>query len=626
MYKDLKRSLEKEIKNYQKLCIHRRLLSCKNDIKSLWKNINQITPFKRKSSNIPVEIKNVASANKFNNYFCTIGESVFKEVNKSGNILNTVGQKLHDYPQFDIHEVTTREVLETVKSLKDSNSTGIDNIKTSFIKDSVDSLLTIITFLVNYSIKTRKVPQLWKTAIVIPIYKNVGSKTDPSNYRPISLLPILSKILEKIVARQLICHMERYKIINEKQFGFRLKSSTNTALSYVCENIYNSLDKNKISLLILLDLSKAFDSISHQMLFEALRAYNIYHEWFHDYLNNRLQKTKIADVYSDVSKISYGVPQGSILGPILFTIFVNELETLIRDFKHANVKVDFVTYADDTQLIFNSEFKDYNNLIQHASLVTNKVINWFTSLRLKINIKKTQCMLMCTKTQSNKIDKSLKYIILNDTRIDFVDSVVNLGIAIDYNMKFKTHINNLYKKIFSTLLYINKTRKYHSFLTRKLITEQLALSHLNYCRNIWSACNKAQKTQIQRLINFGSKIIFDLGKHDRATECINKLHWLNAENSFKFSIGCEMYKTVNNLLNNNVTHTIQLTDKIQTRSNKTIYKIPNYFNKYGENTLTVRSIRFWNLLPDYIQEAKSLNVFKKQLSNYLLNNEQLNVN
>ena len=208
---------------------------------------------------------------------------------------------------------------------------------------------------------TGNYPDLWKHPYVVPVFKS-GDVENIGNYRPISLLPIISKILEKIVANQLISFLETNKLLVNNQHGFRPNLSTETALLTVTNKIYENIENKKISLLLLLDLSKAFDSVHHQILLDKCTKLSIDNFWFDSYLKDRIQSVRIGTVLSSPTKISFGVPQGSILGPLLFLIYINDLPQFIRDCL-------LVIYADDTQILLTGDIDKINELMQRAKVI-----------------------------------------------------------------------------------------------------------------------------------------------------------------------------------------------------------------------------------------------------------------
>ena len=260
-------------------------------------------------------------------------------------------------------------VILTFKRLKETNASGSDDLEYRFIRDSLPVTAFYITIIVNTSIVTGIYATMWKHALVVPAFKS-GDFDDPSNFRPISILPVISKILERIIADQLMAYLEENNLISNTQHGFRSKLSTETALLAVTEKIYENIDNNRISLLSLLDLSKAFDSVNHELLLEKMQAINVDRFWFENYLSNRTQSVKIDTHISSKMEIEFGVPQGSILGPVLFVIFVNDVSQLATE-------CQIEQFADDTQILHTGTVKEINQLIKKAENTLTLAKNHF---------------------------------------------------------------------------------------------------------------------------------------------------------------------------------------------------------------------------------------------------------
>ena len=257
-----------------------------------------------------------------------------------------------------------------------------------------------------------------------------------------------------------------------------------------------------------MDLTKAFDSVPYFLLLDVLKYYNLYPPWFESYLNDRSQCTKLGSLISDPLPIDFAVPQGSILGKILFLVYINEVKQFTHRYHHPHVKYKIIVYADDTQLLLTCKPEYFDEMKNFASTIASDIIDFYLSLKLMTNMSKNQCILFSTKNQLNKIPENERYLNIKGVKIKFSESLKTLGVTFDQDMKFKKHVNKLYVSIFNKLLYINKCRNTLNFLTRKLLVEHCALSHLNYCRDIWGFLSYEQKTQLQKLLSFGAKIVF----------------------------------------------------------------------------------------------------------------------
>ena len=280
--------------------------------------------------------------------------------------------------------VNCETVILTIKDLRETSAVGSDGISLRFIRDGLFILAFYLTVIINTSIVTYTFPDLWKHPFVVAAYKS-GDIDDASNNRPISILPVLSKVLEKIDANQLIIYLETNRLLSISLHGFRPKLSIETALLKISDRIYFNMDNKKVFLLLLLDLSKAFDSVNHNILLQKCQKLNIDPRWFQSYLSNRHQSVKMGNVLSSPSEVTFGVPQGSILGPILFNIYVNDLKKFLP-------KCFLIQYADDTQILIEGNIGDLLTLIQRAEEILKSAKLYFLSNGLLVNETKTQAI------------------------------------------------------------------------------------------------------------------------------------------------------------------------------------------------------------------------------------------
>ena len=502
-------------------------------------------------------------------------------------------------------------VILVFKDLNDTNAFGSDGIPFSYLKDALPVLIFYIFVIINTSIVTGIFPKSWKHPFVIPYFKN-GDTDNVGNYRPISLLPILSKVLEKIVANQLMSYLETNELLSQSQHGFRKNLSTETALLKVNEYIYNNIDNKNISLLLLLDLSKAFDSVSHRILLTKCSDMNIDQFWFENYLSDRIQSVKLDSMVSSPREVKYGVPQGSILGPILFLIYINDMSKILKEYI-------LVQYADDTQIILSGKMQDLPDLVTRAEKSLRDAKNYFQINGLNVNERKTQCIFIGSRQLIAQIPPETK-IYFGDTPIVPSSTVKNLGVHMDQYMLFDVHINHMSRKINGLLIALNRIKDRLDKQSREIVVQSLALSIINYCLRVWSMTTNEQIERVQKLQNFAARVVHGgARKYDHVTPIIKELKWLKIENKIVFDICIFTYKVCHNMLPDwlfsfPVNHYINTRT---TRQSSNLY-VARRKTDIGTRAISVKGPKLFNAIPSAVQKQPTLIRFKDKLKKYLL--------
>lgn len=620
-YKSKKKLVKRDIQKAKSEYFKGKFNECGKDTSKTWKIVKTLVPnkvIKSKVSNFEdIERK----VEEFNNFFANVGKVTYEKTQRS---LENVNVPLEDMPinvnletNFRPQPVTVETVILTIKHLKDTRAVGADGIALQFVRDSLPVIVFYILIIINTSIVTGIYPSLWKYAIINPTYKS-GDTDEITNYRPISLLPILSKILEKIVANQLMEYLETNYLLSKTQHGFRSNLSTETALIKVTNKIYENMDRNKISLLTLCDLSKAFDSVNHETLLQKLRNHQIDNFWFENYISHRCQSVKLGNAVSSKEAVTFGVPQGSILGPILFLIFVNDMGMLETE------NCIMIQYADDTQFLHTGTVNELDVLKSNAESTLKAVANYFNANGLLINANKTQCIIIGSRQNLAKIPNEIK-IKCDGYDISPCNVVKNLGVYIDRYMTFETHIDELYKKTIGILMYINRIKDKFERNIRIAVVQVLALSILNYCSLIWGAACNTQIFRIQKLQNFAARIATGgVGKYDHITPHIRNLKWLKMNNKFNFDLCIFVFKIIINkkipdwIINITTVGTLNPRTTRQSSS----LAIPRTNSCMGDKNVEVRGPKIWNELPNSVKESHSFYTFKKRLKDYFLRFKQ----
>jgi len=391
-----------------------------------------------------------------------------------------------------LEETSECEISNLISSFKSNESSGPYGISCGLLKENVHLLSTPLCYIFNLSLTTSVVPDKFKIAKVVPVYKK-GSTTLTSNYRPISLLSIFNKLLEKVVYSRLFNFLNKNHALYKFQFGFRKHHSTSLSLLDVMDMCYKNIDKNNKAIGIFLDLQKAFDTVDHKVLLCKLQYYGIcglLFNWLKHYLSNRKQYTVVNGVSSSINDISCGVPQGSVLGPLLFLIYMNDISYAVPDH-------DLKLFADDTNVFIFGP--DLTVLEYKANLCLANLELWFRANKLSINIDKT-CYTLFSSTKKNSAAISLN-LLINGQRISKVASCKYLGVIIDEALAWNEHIDYLYKKLlkFTSLFY-----KLRSFVPKNCLYKlyyAFVFPHINYGAEVYANCTKSSIDKLNTLNN-----------------------------------------------------------------------------------------------------------------------------
>lgn len=441
-----------------------------NICKATWALINEL----RNKNSHPVMTTSI-SADDFNFYFINIPTNIKKSLPENNtsplSYMNNITSSAasNSLQPFSFQPVTFIEIRDIIDSLKNSNSKDAYELNTSTVKSVKDIIIIPLTNAINRCIESNTFPDFLKLAKVIPIHKK-GDMEDPNNYRPISILPIFSKIYEKVLSKQIAAYFESNNLFNISQFGYRSNLSTVDAMMSLVTEIIECLEDREFSFSTFLDLTKAFDCMSHSILLEKLIKYNFSRascSLIDSYLSNRKQFVYVNDNTSSLLPISQGVPQGSILGPLLFLIYINDLPTVISN--------KTILYVDDTNIVNRSpSFSDLFN--QSNSSICN-INKWFLANELSSNPTKTQQLLISNRTHSFKNPPSITF----------------LGIQIDPRLKWDEHVSTLSKKICKTIFLLRNMSKAVS--RDVLLTTYFALchSHIAYALLIWGHSSPAMR-------------------------------------------------------------------------------------------------------------------------------------
>lgn len=492
---DIKKKIRQSKKNYYSQLFQK----LKHDIKGTWQNISMLLNKTKNKKKFPSFFRDddnniisdkVQIANKFNTFFATIGSNLASKIKKQNKSFKDY-LLAPNHPLFKFCNIDETKIDTIIKDLAPKTSFGFDGISSKLVKYIRLSLLKPITLIINQMLHTGIFPNKLKIAKINPIYKK-GDENLFTNYRPISLLPTLSKIFEKVVFQQVYNHFQEKKLFFNAQYGFRTGHSIEFAAIELIDKIISRMDKMETPIGIFLDLSKAFDTLDHDILLQKLKYYgfnDIALKLMHSYLNNRKQYVQIEEANSDFLSVTTGVPQGSVLGPLLFIIYMN-------DISNASTLFEFILYADDTSLTTTVEIiiREGNiyDLQARINSELSKINEWLKVNRLSLNITKTKYM-MFHMHNKNVPQIELK---IDDVVIEQVSEFNFLGITISEDLKWKKHIDKISNRISRNIGVLNKLKHYLPVPTKLSIYNSLILSHINFGLLIWGySCERILKLQ-----------------------------------------------------------------------------------------------------------------------------------
>jgi hypothetical protein len=442
-------------------------------------------------------------------------------------------------------------------------------------------------------------PPSFKEAVVTPLLKkNSLDKNTLKNYRPVSNLPFLSKILEKVVLSQLADHLASSGMIEPFQSAYRADHSTETALLRVVNDLLTACDDGTVSILSLLDLSAAFDTLDHKILLKRLNVTfgisGVALEWFRSYLVGRSHVVQVSGISSNQAESMYGVPQGSVLGPVLFTMYMQPLGSVLR--RH---NMQYHMFADDSQLYKSSLPCQFPNLVKSTEDCISSVKDWMTTNRLKMNDDKTEIIPIGTKPKLSATPE-VSVLILSDTQISFAHKVRDLGVILDSCLTMNHHISNLCRSVFLELRRLSQIRPYLSMEAAKKLASAFILSRLDYCNSLLAGLPDVKLDRLQRLQNHAARVVLKKRKRDHAKPLLRTLHWLPVSARIEHKIASLCFRCMHSsaptylselLTPYNPTRTLRSSDAGH-------FVVPRKkLNQYGSLSFSFAAPTVWNSLP-----------------------------
>ena len=555
-------------------------------------------------------------ANHFVDYFTDLGNIYADRIKakpKSRDQSSTNDLIIED--SIEMNPIAENEIDKYINELKDMAAPGVDNIETKTIKAIKIYIVQPLTHIFNICLDTNTFPDSFKLAIIKPIFK-AKEKYKTENYRPISLLTHFSKLLEKCIKHRLITFFNYNNIISKSQFGFLNNLSTQDAIHSLTSKISSSIDLSLKSIAIFLDLAKAFDTVDHQILIQKLHNVGIRGsplQLIESYLSNRTQHVKIDNHLSKPRTLSVGVPQGTVLGPILFLIYINDLCNI-----HLNGRL--VSYADDTALIFTGSTLE--STIHTAETELKKVYEWLDNNLLTLNLSKTIYMTFFNTHSNNKNNDNPVSIRMHESTCKDNDHTCNcyklvrveqtkyLGIIIDETLKWKPHIQSIIRKIRLLAYKFYRLRSILNISNLKLLYYAIVQSYLQYAIIGWRGVLDTHLNPLQVLQNYIVKIILNHPKY-YSTNCIyDEAKLLTIRQLYLKTLLLHTFKNQHILKNVNNIH--------NTRNTQIRLPISRKHTSFGQKQSDYLGPKFFNTLPNDLILSKDYDTFKYKLHTWIL--------
>ena len=556
---------------------------------------------------------NLYYANEINNFFCAIGPNFAEKIEHISN------KRPEDFfhkkviPSIYFEPPALTEKFDQIMALKDK-AVGHDNISSFFLKAARHVITPYLHQLIDYSFNERIFPNSCKIARIAPIYKT-GAEDETNNYRPISILTCISKIIEKIIYARLIKFTKKHQVIHANQYGFQSKVSTMHAMLDVVNSSYNQIYSNQFTALAFIDLKKAFDTVSHSILLNKLRNYGIRdmaHTLIRSYLTNRKRFVSINQIRSDLKGINYGVPQGSSLGQLFFLLYIDDLANAVESTPRL--------FVDDTCLLISAP--NPLNLQNKITQELERLNMWCSVNKLTINLSKTFILIIpLTLAKSSNLLTSLN-VTRNDTPMTLVSGAKYLGVFIDDKLLFKEQIKVLEVKVARSVGILCKLK--HVLPRKTLLQLYHALIHplLTYGIIIWGATFSSFLTKLKTLQNKALRVISGAHYRGNALQLYKEYKVLQLDNLYAYEtskfVYCCLQKQVPTPFLNYFTKVCETTQRTTRQSiDELRLHIPQYSTNRLQRSIKYQGVKVWSAIPKEIKSLK-FKEFKVKFKEYLL--------
>jgi hypothetical protein len=603
-YRNLRNQVTNALRQSKRDFFHESIIRSAGNKRAMWRTVNMALKTKT-TDYIPSSL----NANEVNEFFATLGSDLISD--------KTCKLPATNFPkhsrQFLFKHISNKSVNDELKTLPSSSNLDLLNMDRLLLKLSADIISPVISHLINTSLDSSVVPIELKQMKVSPIYKGKGPKNELINYRPIAITAHLAKILEKSVNKQLHQYLSSNEFLTTHQSAYLKGHSTITSLQKVTSDWYKAIDDKQLVCVAYFDIAKCFNSIDHTILRYKLQGYGIKDKelaWFTSYLNNRYQTVNINGNKSKLHAVKLGIPQGSVLGPLLFLLYLNDLPSV--------TKCSINLYADDTCLYICDS--DPQKLKSNLQTEADKIYKWFTDNRLTLNVNKSNLMYIGTQQRLNCFP-DLPTVSVNGTELEIVKSVKYLGMHIDQNISWKSHISDLGTKLRPKLGALSRLSHTLPSYYLNTIYNTTIQPHIDYGLPIWGHTFTSYIDSIQRYQNRAARIVTKQFNYDTSVSGLHKqLRWLNIPQRAQYLSNLFVHKICYgqspSYLHKMITPRSTISQRETRQSQDLLVPLPH--TEMFKRSLTYQAPYLWNKLPQNIRNTEDRSSFKRLVKDFIM--------